>query len=117
MCLSLSTAYSSSIEPAEYTPASGRSFFKTALVGLGLMTVAKPVEAQQSFSYKDIKGFGYCYLGTVDVNNTRNMNQIAINSIKDAPCNFYFDYPADAFRNISMTISTTCIPDTKGRKF
>jgi hypothetical protein len=97
ICLLSSFAYSSSNpHDNEYTPrASGRSLFKTALVGLTIMAMPKPVESA-------------CYIGTVNPQDPLTMDYIKIISIKSAPCNFYYDYPPSAFKNINMTMSISC---------
>ena len=117
-CLSLSTAYSADVEMPTYSPrSSGYGLLKTAIV-LGLGTISQVVGTPTQYPtskpttpFESFMGFGDCYIGTVDLQKTTDMRSISIDKIKTIPCNFYYDYPLSEFTNISMTLSTTCIPN------
>lgn len=114
-CLSLSTAYASDNEAVEYEPTrrgSRTGVLKTAIMGLAMMSMPESVKAQAIPvpTPGTVYGFGDCYLGTIDPTKSTDMNNITIKTIKSAPCNLYYDYPPNEFKDISMIISTTCLP-------
>ena len=97
--LSLSFTYAS--ESLVYTPnPTKHNLLKTAIVGLGLMMMPKPTEAY------NVNGFGDCYIGTIDPQNTVDMTNIHMNTIKPIPCNYYGN--ENNYVNIDMTISGIC---------
>lgn len=115
--LSLSTAYASDNKAVEveYEPTrrgSRTGVLKTAIMGLAMMSMPEPVKAQIP-TYPPTPGvfygFGDCYLGTIDPIRSTDMQNITIKTIKSAPCNLYYDYPPNEFKDISMIISTACL--------
>lgn len=102
--LLFTTFNSACLSSDNYTPiTSRRNLFKTALVGLAIMSMPKPVE-----SAAPINSFIGCYVGTINPEDEPNMNAINIKTIKSVPCNFYYNYTPSQFKSIDMTISISC---------
>lgn len=110
ICLLSSSAYSASnTYDSEYTPgSSGRSLFKTALVGLAMMTMPKTVEAQKGpCCVTDpapaiITGF---YIGEIDEENITPSNNLTINKIINTSCNFNYNYNSNKLIDIPLKFS------------
>jgi hypothetical protein len=97
MSLSLSTAYSSDIEQTEYTPTVGRNFFKTALVGLGIMSMA-----QADTTTLPITGF---YIGKLDEENINPSANLTISKIINTSCNFDYNHYSKNLIDVSLQFS------------
>lgn len=105
LCSTLSNICSASDDYVDvYTPSTSSKIglLKAGLMGIGLMSMASPAESVP------IKGFVGCYLGTIDPQDSPNMDYIRIKTIKSTPCNFYYNYTSSQFTPIDITMSITC---------
>lgn len=78
------------------------SIFKTALVGIGLLSSPEPVKGK---SPSDLLG---CYIGTVDTEGMKNTNTISINRMIYSTPNYNYNYQFHEYNSISMIMNATC---------
>lgn len=109
LCSTLSNSYAASDDYVDaYTPGTSSKvgLLKAGLMGIGLMSMAKPVEAQlQSLSVSVINNVKMkeCYIGKMDAKNVKPYNNISITQIMDIP--FSFNNDINQLRDISLQLS------------
>lgn len=107
LCSTLSNVYAADDYVDTYTPgtSSKMGLFKTVLIGVGLMSMPKPVGA--TF----YPGFKNCYKGTIDPTKSISTNTLAINTIGYSPCSYGQLHPiASDFNLKNIDMKLTVIP-------
>lgn len=102
LCSTLSSSYAAS----DGSISSKMGLLKTAIIGVGLMVMPRPIDSSPSTD-----GFVGCYRGTIDSQKSISTNTLSINTISYSPCSYGPFHPrASDFKTKDIDMKMTVIP-------